>query len=47
MPGEYLVTFKTEGYEYKIDTTREHKEGDIVGLTFEPEDIHIMSKGGN
>ncbi len=47
VPGVYSVTFKTEGYEYKIDTTKEHKEGDIVGLTFEPEDIHIMSKGGN
>ncbi len=44
VPGEYLVTFKTEGYQYKIDTTKEYKEGDIVGLTFDPEDIHIMSK---
>lgn len=47
VPGDYLVTFKTEGYQYKIDTTREHREGDIVGLTFEPEDIHIMSRRGN
>ena len=44
VPGEYSVTFKTEGYQYKIDTTKEYKEGDIVGLTFDPEDIHIMSK---
>lgn len=47
VPGDYKVTFKTEGYEYKIDTTKEFKEGDIVGLTFDPEDIHIMRKGGN
>ncbi len=47
VPGDYNVTFKTEGYEYKIDTTKEFKEGDIVGLTFDPEDIHIMRKGGN
>ena len=47
MPGDYKVTFKTEGYEYKIDTTKEFKEGDIVGLTFDPEDIHVMRKGGN
>ena len=46
-PGDYKVTFKTEGYEYKIDTTDYHEEGEVVGLTFEPEDIHIMSKPMN
>ena len=46
-PGDYPVTFKTEGYEYKIDTTDYHEEGEVVGLTFEPEDIHIMSKPMN
>jgi len=45
VPGEYYVTFKTEGYQYKVDTTDEYHEGDIVGLMFSPEDIHIMSKG--
>ncbi|MGL4791055.1 MAG: ABC transporter ATP-binding protein, partial [Anaerotignaceae bacterium] len=44
--GEYLVTFKTEGYEYKIDTTDEYEEGAEVGLMFNPEDIHIMEKQG-
>ncbi len=43
-PGTYNVTFKTEGYEYNIDTTDKAEEGAEVGLTFFPEDIHIMSK---
>ncbi|MCI1959362.1 MAG: ABC transporter ATP-binding protein [Clostridia bacterium] len=47
VPGKYSVTFKTEGYQYKIDTTKRFEEGDVVGLTFDPEDIHIMSKEGN
>lgn len=42
--GTYDVTFATEGYEYKVDTTDEYKVGDEVGLMFYPEDIHIMSK---
>ena len=46
-PGEYLVTFKTEGYEYIVDTTAKSQVGDVVGLMFEPEDIHIMSKKGS
>ena len=29
-PGVYNVTFKTEGYEYKVDTTKETKVGDAV-----------------
>lgn len=45
--GEYNITFRTEGYEYKIDTTDEYKVGDKVGLTFTPDDIHIMSKEGS
>ena len=43
-PGIYDVTFATKGYEYKIDTTDKFEVGDEVGLTFQPEDIHIMSK---
>ena len=46
-PGVYDVTFKTEGYEYKVDTTDEYHEGEEVGLWFNPEDIHIMSKKGS
>ena len=34
------------GAEYKIDTTDKYEVGDRVGLTFEPDDLHIMSKGG-
>ena len=45
-PGEYSVTFKTRGNEYKVDTTDQHFEGDRVGLTFTPNDLHIMRKGG-
>ncbi len=44
-PGIYPITFRTEGYEYKVDTTDETQVGDVVGLAFTPEDIHIMSKG--
>ncbi len=42
--GTYAVTFATKGYEYKIDTTDKHEVGEEVGLTFTPEDIHIMSR---
>ncbi|MBR6307792.1 MAG: TOBE domain-containing protein, partial [Lachnospiraceae bacterium] len=43
-PGVYNVTFKTEGYEYKVDTTKETKVGDAVGLKFTPDVLHIMVK---
>lgn len=43
-PGVYDVTFATKGYEYKVDTTDQFSVGDEVGLTFQPEDIHIMSR---
>ena len=43
-PGIYDVTFGTKGYEYKIDTTDKYEVDDEVGLMFQPEDIHIMSK---
>lgn len=45
--GTYDVTFKTEGYQYVVDTTDKTEIGDEVGLLFEPEDIHIMSKKGS
>lgn len=45
--GLYDVTFKTEGYQYVVDTTDKTEVGDEVGLLFEPEDIHIMSKRGS
>ena len=46
-PGDYKVTFKTEGYEYMVDTTDKHEVGEVVGLLFGPEDLHIMSKKGS
>lgn len=46
MPGIYDVTFKTEGYEYTVDTTDKSEIGAEVGLMFYPEDLHIMSKVG-
>ncbi len=44
--GIYPVTFWTTGREFKIHTTDFVKEGKKVGLTFEPEDIHVMEKMG-
>ena len=42
--GVYDVTFVTEGRTYKIHTTEYQKEGDIVSLDFDPDDIHVMEK---
>lgn len=44
VPGVYNVTFRTQGYEYKVDTTKETQVGDVVGLKFTPDAIHIMEK---
>ena len=41
-PGEYDITFATEGYQYKVSTTKCLPEGSEVGLIFDPEDIHLM-----
>ena len=43
-PGIYPVTFMTAGREFKINTTDYVEEGAEVGLTFYPEDIHVMKK---
>ena len=43
--GVYQITFWTTGREFKIHTTDYTEEGQQVGLTFFPEDIHVMSKG--
>ena len=43
-PGDYPVTFVTEGRTYKIHTTDKQKEGAIVGLKFGKDDIHVMEK---
>ena len=42
--GVYKVTFWTTGRELKIHTTDYSEVGAQVGLTFFPEDIHVMSK---
>ncbi len=42
--GVYKVTFWTTGREFKIHTTDYTQVGQEVGLTFFPEDIHVMSK---
>ena len=44
--GIYRVRFVTEGREFKIHTTDYVEEGAEVGLTFFPEDIHVMEKMG-
>lgn len=44
--GTYQVTFSTQGREFKIHTTDISQEGAEVGLSFQPEDIHVMSKMG-
>ena len=41
-PGEYKITFATEGYQYKVLTTKALPESTEVGLIFDPEDIHLM-----
>lgn len=42
--GIYRITFSTTGRELKIHTTDYTEEGQEVGLTFFPEDIHVMSR---
>ena len=42
--GVYRVTFSTPGREFKIHTTDYSAVGQEVGLTFFPEDIHVMSR---
>ncbi len=44
--GIYPVTFWTTGRELKIHTTDFVEEGKEVGLSFQPEDIHVMEKMG-
>ena len=44
--GNYQVTFSTMGREFKIETTDLFEEGQRIGLTWNPEDIHVMRKMG-
>lgn len=43
-PGDYSVSFVTEGRTYKIHTTENQKEGSNVALDFDADDIHVMPK---
>ena len=42
--GSYDITFSTQGREYKVETTAAHEEGDRIGLSFGPDEIHVMHK---
>ena len=42
--GSYDITFATQGRVYKVETTSAHEAGDRVGLSFGPDDIHVMHK---
>lgn len=42
--GVYRITFSTAGRQFKIHTTDYVEEGREVGITFFPEDIHVMSR---
>ena len=42
--GVYKITFSTTGREFKIHTTDYTEVGQEVGLTFFPQDIHVMSR---
>ena len=45
VPGDYKVSFVTEGRTYKIHTTSNQKEGSLIAIDFGPDDIHVMRKG--
>ena len=44
--GDYQVTFSTQGRELKVETTKHIEEGERIGLTWEPGDVHVMRKMG-
>ena len=44
--GDYPVTFSTQGRELKIETTDRIEAGQRIGLTWNPDDIHVMRKMG-
>ena len=44
--GVYEVSFSTKGRVLKVHTTDLSEEGAEIGLNFQPEDIHVMSKVG-
>jgi spermidine/putrescine ABC transporter ATP-binding subunit len=44
--GIYQVTFSTTGREFKVNTTKFVEEGKEIGLSVDPDKIHIMEKMG-
>ncbi len=44
--GDYPITFSTQGRELKLETTDRIEVGERVGLTWQPDDIHVMRKMG-
>ena len=44
--GDYKITFATQGHEFKVHTNKKVEVGKKVDLTFNPDDIHVMSKMG-
>ncbi len=44
--GVYQISFATPGREFKVEASRDYKEGQEVGLTFKSRAVHIMEKMG-
>lgn len=44
VPGDYQITFTTQGRELKLETTDAIEVGERIGLTWDAEDIHVMEK---
>ncbi len=44
LEGDYKITFAVQGHEFKVHTTKNVEVGAKVDLTFDPDDIHVMSK---
>ena len=41
-PAQKIIAYDNLGNEWMIHSTRKAIEGEIIGLDFTPEDIHIM-----
>jgi len=40
----FEIIVDVDGFKWMIQTTDEHREGDVVGIFVEPDAIHIMKK---
>ena len=45
MGVHYEIRIDCDGFEWLVHTTKSAQTGDTVGLSLEPDDIHIMHKG--